>query len=82
MGNGVSINCMEHISIGEGVQIGPDVKIYDHDHDFRVPGGIAAEKFRKEPAGSVLKGKYPANSVIIQKRITEVTACSLSSDKD
>ena len=110
LGNGVSINCMEHISIGEGVQIGPDVKIYDHDHDFRVPGGIAAEKFRREPvaigdnawigcnvvilmgttlgencivgAGSVLKGKYPANSVIIQKRITEVTAYSMSSDKD
>ena len=100
LGNGVSINCMERITIGKGVQFGPDVKIYDHDHDFRVPGGIAAEKFRTAPvvigdnawigcnvvilmgttlgencivaAGSVLKGNYPPNSVIIQKRTTEV----------
>lgn len=107
LGNGVSINCMERITIGEGVQIGPDVKIYDHDHDFRVPGGISAEKFKTAPveiganswigcnvvilmgtslgencivgAGSVLKGKYPANSVIVQKRTTEVSCYSMGS---
>lgn len=105
LGNGVSINCMERITIGEGVQFGPDVKIYDHDHDFRVPGGIAAEKFKTAPveiganswigcnvvilmgttlgencivgAGSVLKGHYPANSVIVQKRNTDVTCYSM-----
>ena len=105
LGNGVSIICMEKITVGEGVQIGPDVKIYDHDHDFRVPGGIRAEKFRTAPveigdnswigcnvvilmgtklgencivgAGSVLKGQYPANSVIVQKRTTEVTTYSM-----
>lgn len=110
LGNGVSINCMEKITIGEGVQIGPDVKIYDHDHDFRVPGGIAAEKFRTSPvvigdnawigcnvvilmgtilgencivgAGSVLKGKYPANSVIVQKRYTEVTCYAMESGSE
>lgn len=107
LGNGVSINCMEKITIGEGVQIGPDVKIYDHDHDFRVPGGIRAEKFKTSPveigsnswigcnvvilmgttlgencivgAGSVLKGQYPANSVIVQKRNTEVSCYSMDS---
>lgn len=108
LGNGVSINCMDKITIGEGVQFGPDVKIYDHDHDFRVPGGIRAEKFKTAPveignhcwigssvvilrgtrlgencvvgAGSVLKGKYPANSMIVQKRNTEVTCYCLDSD--
>lgn len=108
LGNGVSINCMDKITIGEGVQFGPDVKIYDHDHDFRVPGGIRAEKFKTAPveignhcwigssvvilrgtrlgencvvgAGSVLKGKYPANSMIVQKRNTEVTYYCLDSD--
>ena len=35
--------------IGEGVQIGPDTKIYDHDHDYRVPGGIGAGKFVTAP---------------------------------
>ena len=106
LGNGVSINCMDSVTIGEGVQIGPDVKIYDHDHDFRVPGGIRAEKFRTAPvkigdnswigcnvvilmgttlgencivgAGSVLKGQYPANSVIVQKRNTEVTCYAMN----
>lgn len=101
LGNGVSITCMEKVVIGEGVQIGPDTKIYDHDHDFRVPGGVKAEKFVTSPveigdnswigcnvvilrgtvigknciiaAGSVLKGTYPDNSVIVQKRQTTVT---------
>lgn len=101
LGNSVSITCMEKITIGEGVQIGPDTKIYDHDHDFRVPGGVKAEKFVTAPveigdntwigcnvvilrgtiigkncivaAGSVLKGSYPDNSVIVQKRQTSVT---------
>ena len=101
LGNGVSVTCMEKITIGEGVQIGPDTKIYDHDHDFRVPGGVKAEKFVTAPveigdntwigcnvvilrgttigkncivaAGSVLKGNYPDNSVIVQKRQTSVT---------
>ena len=101
LGNGVSITCMGKIIIGEGVQIGPDTKIYDHDHDFRVPGGVKAGKFLTSPveigdntwigcnviilrgttigkncivaAGSVLKGTYPDNSVIVQKRQTSVT---------
>ena len=49
LGNGVSVNCMESIVIGEGVQVGPDTKIYDHDHDYRVPGGIGAGKFVTAP---------------------------------
>lgn len=49
LGNGVTITCMERIILGEGVQIGPDTKIYDHDHDFRVPGGVRAEKFVSSP---------------------------------
>lgn len=101
LNNSVTITCMDKIIIGENVQIGPDTKIYDHDHDFRVPGGILAEKFKTSPvvigdnswigcnvvilrgttigenciiaAGSVLKGYYPSNSVIVQKRTTEVT---------
>lgn len=101
LGNGVTITCMEKIILGEGIQIGPDTKIYDHDHDFRVPGGVKAEKFVSAPveigdntwigcnvvilrgttigkncivaAGSVLKGTYPDNSVIVQKRQTSVT---------
>ena len=99
LGNGVSVNCMESIVIGEGVQIGPDTKIYDHDHDYRVPGGIGAGKFVTAPvtigdnrgtsigkncivgAGSVLKGAYPAGSVIVQKRQTTVTVYPAGTEK-
>lgn len=110
LGNGVSITCMGKITIGEGVQIGPDTKIYDHDHDFRVPGGVKAEKFLTSPveigdntwigcnvvilrgttigkncivaAGSVLKGTYPDNSVIVQKRQTSVTTYPFEERKE
>ena len=115
LGNGVSVNCMESIVIGEGVQIGPDTKIYDHDHDYRVPGGIGAgAPLQHEPggpavdqggevggigcnvvilrgtsigkncivgAGSVLKGAYPAGSVIVQKRQTTVTVYPTGTEK-
>ena len=94
---------------GEGVQIGPDTKIYDHDHDYRVPGGIGAGKFVTAPvtigdnswigcnvvilrgtsigkncivgAGSVLKGAYPAGSMIVQKRQTTVTVYPTGTEK-
>lgn len=110
LGNGVSILCMEKIVLGEGVQIGPDTKIYDHDHDFRVPGGVKAEKFVSAPveigdntwigcnvvilrgttigkncivvAGSVLKGNYPDNSIIVQKRQTSVTTYPFEERKE
>ena len=41
LGNRVSlgirtiINCHSSIEIGDNVNIAPDVKIYDHDHDFK-----------------------------------------------
>ena len=110
LGNGVSITCMGKITIGEGVQIGPDTKIYDHDHDYRAPGGVKAEKFLTSPveigdntwigcnvvilrgttigkncivaAGSVLKGSYPDNSVIVQKRQTSVTTYPFEERKE
>ena len=90
--------CHNHIEIGEGVEFGPNVLVYDHDHDFRHPDGLKADIFKTAPviigkncwigantvilrgtvlgdncvvgAGSVIKGEYPAQSVIIQKRNT------------
>lgn len=105
MGNNVNIGsnsmivCHESISIGDNVSMAANVQIFDHDHDFRVEGGIKAKKFRTAPivignnvwigcnsiilrgtvigdnaviaAGSVVKGDVPANSICIQKRISE-----------
>ncbi|WP_099467028.1 acyltransferase [Konateibacter massiliensis] len=89
------------IKIGDNVQFGPNVLIYDHDHDFRVQGGLNNKDFIVAPveignnvwigansvilrgtkignncivgAGTVLKGEYADNSVIVQKRETAVT---------
>lgn len=106
IGDNTSVNCnnmivcRERIEIGNYVQMSPNVQIYDHDHDFRVAGGVKAGKYRTSPikignnvwigantvilrgteigdncvigAGCVVKGKYKADSVIIQNRNEEV----------
>lgn len=100
MSNGCVVTAYEHIKIGDNVMLGPNVLIYDQDHDYRAPGGVAAMKFKTAPitignnvwigantlilrgttigdnsvvgAGTVVKGTFPENSVIIQKRTTEV----------
>ena len=96
MGNRCIITAYEKITIGNGVQFGPGVLVYDQDHDFKAEGGLAAKKFKTAPiiignnvwigantiilrgtsigdncvvgAGSVIKGDYPPNSLIVQKR--------------
>ena len=40
------IVCRESIRIGKGVEFGPNVLVYDHDHDFRAEGGMSARKYR------------------------------------
>ena len=100
MSNGCVVTAYEHIKIGDNVMLGPNVLIYDQDHDYRAEGGVAAMKFKTAPVvignnvwsgantlilrgttiggnsvvggGTVIKGEYPPNSVIIQKRTTEV----------
>ena len=55
LGDNVSISsnniiaCRDNIIIGDGVQLSPNVQIYDHDHDFRVEGGIRANKYKTTP---------------------------------
>ena len=106
IGNNSSINsnnmiaCHERIEIGDDVQFSPNVQVYDHDHDFRVEGGVKTGIFKTSPvkignnvwigantvilrgtvigdncaigAGCVVKGKYEAGSVIVQKRNEEI----------
>lgn len=106
LGKNVSLNsnnmivCHERIVLGDNIQLSPNVQIYDHDHDYRAEGGVAAMKFRTAPveigsnvwigadsvilrgtkigdncvvaAGSVIRGEFPANSLIYQQRSTEV----------
>lgn len=39
------VACHKKIVIQDGVEFGPNVCIYDHDHDFRCAGGIKSGKF-------------------------------------
>lgn len=104
IGDNTSLNhgCMvishDKIIIGKDVQFGPNVLIYDHDHDFRVKNGLKELKYKTSPvvigdnvwigantvilrgtrignncvvgAGSVIKGEFDDNTVIVQKRET------------
>ena len=99
-GNDSIIVCHDEIIIGDHVQFGPGVLVYDHDHDFTHPDGLKAEKYLTTPvkigssvwigarsiilrgteigdncviaAGSILKGKYPSNSIIYQPKPTQI----------
>lgn len=100
--HGCMIICHDEVKIGANVQFGPNVLIYDHDHDYRIEGGIKKLKYKTEPvvignnvwiganvvilrgtiigdncvigAGSVLKGNFENNKIIVQKRETTVTS--------
>lgn len=99
--NGCSVYAMNSIIIEKGTMFGPNVLIYDHDHDYKSENGIRDGKFKigevkigknvwvgantiilKDTAigdncvigaGSVIKGDFPANSLILQKRNTDCT---------
>lgn len=101
LNHGCIITCHEQIKIGNDVQFGPNVLVYDHDHDYRTQDALKNLKFITSPveigdnvwiganvvilrgtkigdncvvgAGSVIKGTYSNNSVILQKRDTEIT---------
>ncbi len=106
MGKNVSFNinnmlaCQERVTLGDNVILSPNVQIYDHDHDYRAEGGVAAMEYVTGPvvigsnvwigancvilrgthigdncvigANTVVRGDIPANSVVTQKRETEI----------
>ncbi|SDP40771.1 Acetyltransferase (isoleucine patch superfamily) [Eubacterium maltosivorans] len=97
-----NIGCMvtahKEINIEKGCNFGPNVLIYDHDHDYRK--GLNSKHYQIETvhigknvwigantvilrgtkigdnsvvaAGSILKGNFPANCIICQKRNTVI----------
>ncbi|MEE3699395.1 acyltransferase [Streptococcus uberis] len=85
MNNGCMIVAHEKIIIGDTVQLGPNVLIYDHDHDYKAEGGIKANLYKTSPivignnvwigAGSVvLRGtQIGDNSVIAAGSIVRGT---------
>ena len=49
LGSNTMIVCRNQVIIGDDVQFGPNVQLYDHDHDFRADGGIKAGKYKVAP---------------------------------
>ncbi len=106
MNTGCLISAHESITIGDDVEFGPGVLVYDQDHDFRAEEGLRAKKFKTAPvsignnvwigantiilrgttigdnsvvgAGCIIKGEFPPDSVIVQKRNTEILRGSIS----
>ncbi|MEH7207667.1 acyltransferase [Priestia megaterium] len=84
----------QKIKIGDNSTFGPNVCIYDHDHDFLNGGFISSDVFIGKNvwvganvvilrgtvigdncvvgAGCVVKGNYPEDTVVIQKRGEEL----------
>lgn len=63
---GCMVFSMDSVKIGNGVEFGPNVLIYDHDHDFRTDGGLKKNKYK---TGEVIIGDYSwigANSIILR----------------
>ena len=49
MSNGCVVTAYDHIKIGDNVMLGPNVLIYDQDHDYQAEGGVSAMKFKTAP---------------------------------
>lgn len=58
------IACHENIEIGENTIIGPNVCIYDHDHDFRA--NLVNDKFKSSPVKIGKNCWIGANTVILR----------------
>ena len=46
MNYGCMVTARGFIKIGRGVEFGPNVLLYDHDHDYKCEGGLKAGKYK------------------------------------
>ncbi|MCK5214493.1 MAG: acyltransferase [Candidatus Omnitrophica bacterium] len=60
------IVCHEKVQIGENVQFGPNVLIFDHDHDFRAVNGLKNLKYKTSPITIGNNVWIGANTVILK----------------
>ena len=66
MSNGCVVTAYEHIKIGDNVMLGPNVLIYDQDHDYKAEGGVAAMKFKTAPIAIGNNVWIGANTLILR----------------
>lgn len=60
------ITCRHSIIIEKGVEFGPGVLVYDHDHDFRAEGGLGARKYKCAPVTIGENSWIGANTIILR----------------
>ena len=60
------IICRHRIDIASGVEFGPNVLVYDHDHDFRAEGGLKAGKYKYGAVSIGENSWIGANTVILR----------------
>lgn len=70
---GIKISCKQKISIGDGCQFGPDVKIFDNNHKFNKLEGV----LHTHSTGDIVIGKgcWIASNVVILKGTTIGDGC-------
>lgn len=66
---GCMITCREYIKIGSGSMLGPNVLIYDHDHDFHLEGELRQKRFKNAPV-SIGKNCWIGANTVILKGVT------------
>lgn len=69
MSNQCMVVAHERVEIGDNVQLGPGVLIYDHDHDYLAPGGLAAELYKTTPVKIGNNVWIGANAIILRGSI-------------
>lgn len=99
LNSGCQLHCRSAISIGDGCEFGPNVLVYDHDHDYRGGGlkngaylladvtigpncwigantvilrGSTIGEGSVIAAGCIIKGDVPAQTLVFQRRSSEV----------
>lgn len=63
---GCMVTARQLIHIEKGVEFGPNVLLYDHDHDFRAIGGLKSNKYK---SGEIIIGENSwigAGSIILK----------------
>lgn len=72
IGKNTSVNCnnmivcRDRVIIGDNVQFSPNVQIYDHDHDYRVDGGVKTGQYKTESIEIGSNVWIGANTIILK----------------
>lgn len=64
--NNCRIASRDHITIAEGVEFGPGVMVYDHDHKFSAESGVAKKEYKTTPVRIGKNSWVGANTIILR----------------